>query len=360
MRQIAKILVLLTIAVAASWTSVSQGALLGLPRATFRIQPEKISFDIPPLPSIPHTQFCLLYRGNCAPPDTNLRDSPVAVAPEVGNKIDSANHAVDHGPAVEISTDNVSERTDVGFTATTQAPIAYTWFCLEDLDAWAPHGVNLGDRPIALSPERSDLKPVEHETDREVDRSIASELAPGNPELAKISFGKPELPPIGHTRFCLKYPDDCAVQGSESGGAAMVLTLERWHELNTVNREVNRDIIPQITSGDGLTEEWTIAPQAGDCKDYAITKRHELLARGWPSQALLLAEVVVPDGEHHLILVVRTKDVDLVLDNLNANIRPAAMTYGQYKWVRIELPQNPKFWASMRQPELVRTARAFD
>ncbi len=121
------------------------------------------------------------------------------------------------------------------------------------------------------------------------------------------------------------------------------MTEERWNELNLVNRQVNRDIISEVTGGSGATEQWLISPLAGNCTDYAVTKRHKLLARGWPSRALLLAEVVVPSGDHHLVLVVRTKDVDLVLDNLSANIRSVSMTYRQYEWLRIESPQNPKF-----------------
>jgi predicted transglutaminase-like cysteine proteinase len=177
-------------------------------------------------------------------------------------------------------------------------------------------------------------------------------------QLAHIGFDTPVLlsidtpvpPPIGHSRFCLRYPDDCKIHGIDLRRRNIVLTPERWNELNTVNREVNRDIIPEFIVGSGATEEWLISPQAGDCNDYAVTKRHELLARGWPSQALLLSEVVIPSGEHHLVLVARTKDVDLVLDNLNPNIRPVAMTYQQYQWVRIESPQNPKFWATVRVP----------
>ena len=64
-----------------------------------------------------------------------------------------------------------------------------------------------------------------------------------------------------------------------------------------------------------------MAPRERDCNDYAVTKRHKLLALGWPSSSLLLAKVVVPSGEHHLILVVRTSEEDLVLDNLNWNVR---------------------------------------
>ncbi|WWE91844.1 transglutaminase-like cysteine peptidase [Bradyrhizobium symbiodeficiens] len=84
---------------------------------------------------------------------------------------------------------------------------------------------------------------------------------------------------------------------------------------------------------------------AGDCNDYAVTKRHALLERGWPARALLLAEVVTGSGEHHLILVVRTRSGDVVVDNLNANVRPWSKT--NYQWVRMQSPQNPQFWSKV-------------
>ena len=137
------------------------------------------------------------------------------------------------------------------------------------------------------------------------------------------------------------------------------MTPERWKELNDVNRKVNRNIVAEVTSGNGVTEEWLISPRAGDCKDYAITKQHELLARGWPSRALLLSEVTTPAGEHHLVLVVRVKDADLVLDNLNDYIRLVAMTVGEYDWIRVQSPQNPKFWVR-RIRERMHTVMASD
>ena len=69
-------------------------------------------------------------------------------------------------------------------------------------------------------------------------------------------------------------------------------------------------------------EKWLINPSHGDCNDYAVSKRSELLARGWPTRALLLSEVVTAWGEHHLVLVVRSSAGDLVLDNLTTQIRP--------------------------------------
>jgi predicted transglutaminase-like cysteine proteinase len=88
-----------------------------------------------------------------------------------------------------------------------------------------------------------------------------------------------------------------------------------------------------------------VAPSSGDCNDYAVTKRHDLIARGWPARSLLLAEVVTSWGEHHLVVVVRTKAADLVIDNLNANIKPWTRT--NYRWLQIQTPDNPMLWAKI-------------
>jgi predicted transglutaminase-like cysteine proteinase len=175
------------------------------------------------------------------------------------------------------------------------------------------------------------------------------------PQVERVSFDKFVLAPMEHVRFCLTYPTDCQPGKLDFRRRHIALTEERWHELNQVNREVNREIVPDPTLGPA-TMQWRISPLSGNCHDYAVTKRHELLALGWPSRSLLLAEVVVPSGEHHLVLVVRTKEADLVLDNLNANIRSAAMTRYQYQWVRVESPFNPRFWSSVTVPAPPRVA----
>lgn len=169
--------------------------------------------------------------------------------------------------------------------------------------------------------------------------------------LDRISFDEPALAPIAHTRFCMQYPTDCQVQKEDFRRRNIALTAERWLELSVVNREVNRDITPERNEGGLLTERWLVSPRAGDCNDYAVTKRHMLLAGGWPSRSLLLAEVVTSWGEHHLVLVVRFENADVVLDNLNANIRPASVT--RYEWVRIESPHDPKFWSTVKVESIV-------
>jgi predicted transglutaminase-like cysteine proteinase len=121
-----------------------------------------------------------------------------------------------------------------------------------------------------------------------------------------------------------------------------------------VNREVNRAIRPQKNVNGVMAEEWLVSPRAGDCNDYAVTKRHKLLARGWPSRSLLLAEVVIPSGEHHLILVVRSREYDFVLDNLNSKVRPVSQV--RYEWVRAQQTKNRRFWCTISVARAARVA----
>jgi predicted transglutaminase-like cysteine proteinase len=160
---------------------------------------------------------------------------------------------------------------------------------------------------------------------------------------SRLEFGAPVLAPFAHTRFCLKNPDDCRTTGEAD---AFDLTRSRAEELRQVNLQVNRAIRPQHMDETPATEKWEIGPAVGDCNDYAVTKRHDLLARGWPSGSLLLAEVITGWGEHHLVLVVRTKQGDYVADSLASRIRPWSET--GYEWVRVQLPRNPNLWASVR------------
>ena len=174
--------------------------------------------------------------------------------------------------------------------------------------------------------------------------------------LGQIAFATPTLAPMGHTLFCLKYPDDCRVQKALLRGGPIALTEEHRAELVRVNAKVNGAIHPtRMHEGIGA-EKWLISPKFGDCNDYAVTKRHALLALGWPSRDLLLAEVVTTWGEHHLVLVVRTDRGDLVADSLDKRIRNWAET--PYRWVRVQKPENPRLWATIEtpQPDLVAMA----
>jgi predicted transglutaminase-like cysteine proteinase len=162
--------------------------------------------------------------------------------------------------------------------------------------------------------------------------------------IQHIKFERPTLAPMAYTEFCLRYEDECRPKTMFRGGPVR-LTTERWADLKEVNQTVNRDIIPERNELGLAGETWLIGPDRGDCNDYAVTKRHELLDRGWPARVLLLSEVVTRSGEHHLVLVVRTKSGDLVLDNMTPQIKP--WSRAPYQWVRIQQPTNTRLWATI-------------
>ena len=165
--------------------------------------------------------------------------------------------------------------------------------------------------------------------------------------LHLIRFDVPTLAPMAFTQFCLKYANECKPQRLMFRGGRLKLTDQRWAELENVNRTVNSSILPERNKAGLAGEKWLLGPVLGDCNDYAVTKRHELTARGWPARAVLLSEVVTASGEHHLVAVVRTDGGDLVLDNLTDRIMP--WSYKPYQWVRIQTPQNPNYWASVSE-----------
>ncbi|MGY4478123.1 transglutaminase-like cysteine peptidase [Bradyrhizobium sp. USDA 3364] len=168
--------------------------------------------------------------------------------------------------------------------------------------------------------------------------------------IEKIRFSEPTLAPMAYTMFCMRYADECKSQPRARmvfRGGATRMTKQRIADLIEVNASVNRSIAPQRNERGLAGEEWLINPARGDCNDYAVSKRHELLARGWPMRNLLLSEVVTSWGEHHLVLVVRAKGGDVVLDNLNAQIRNWSQAH--YRWVRMQTPANPDHWAAVAQ-----------
>jgi predicted transglutaminase-like cysteine proteinase len=166
--------------------------------------------------------------------------------------------------------------------------------------------------------------------------------APANAAPA-LNTGEYTLGPMAHAMFCLHYPKECEV--AEPLILRVQLTQAHEAELLQVNADANRAISPERNTRGLAGEIWLIWPARGECHDYAVTKRHELMRLGWPASTLLLAEVVVPDGEHHLVLVVKTDKGDIVLDNLRGNITPWERL--PYLWVRIQSPENPRYWRSV-------------
>src|SRR5713101_7234979 len=164
---------------------------------------------------------------------------------------------------------------------------------------------------------------------------------------APVVESGPTLAPFQHIRFCLQYPDDCRSNSAESERIA--LTSGSLELFKRVNHRVNVSIVSKSKAyGSSLEDTWTIAPDRGDCNDYAVTKRHELLRRGFPSSALRLSVTKTATGIGHLVLVVMTTEGDLVMDSLTDAIQPRQST--DYEWLKIQSARDPHFWVEIRSP----------
>ncbi len=193
----------------------------------------------------------------------------------------------------------------------------------------------LGDHNATLD------RPAHRPAASPVVTAVTTSHSPARPKIVPTKSNVPSLASLAFVQFCIHYPLECMVSGAKADKGGLTLTQARLTDLLDVNRAVNRLIEPRANV-DVLHGEWNIAPEQGNCKDYAVTKRHELLARGWPSGALLLAEVVLASGEHHLVLVVRMREADLILDNLQSEIGTVAQS--TYRWIRMQKQDNPNYW----------------
>lgn len=138
------------------------------------------------------------------------------------------------------------------------------------------------------------------------------------------------LAPFAFAVFCHHWPSECIEYTGRIGTLA---------EADVINHKVNATIRPQADIGD----VWTLAPRVGDCEDYAITKRHELIKAGWPSAAVRLAIVHPSNGEGHMVLVVSAQDGgDYVLDNLTDYVMPWRNV--ELDWVSIQSKSDPRVW----------------
>src|SRR5207253_11040647 len=102
------------------------------------------------------------------------------------------------------------------------------------------------------------------------------------PRSAPLAAQGPAEPTAAWVEFCIGMPLECAVDAGES--AKLVLTPEIWATLNRVNREVNRAIKP-LTDRDhwGVVDRWDFAEDGyGDCEDYQLVKRRQLVELGLP------------------------------------------------------------------------------
>jgi predicted transglutaminase-like cysteine proteinase len=172
-----------------------------------------------------------------------------------------------------------------------------------------------------------------------------------------IPLGEVCLPPTAFVAFAQAYPDQVAHEAPASI-ERIEITPARRAVMMHINGEVNQGIRYRPPTGDPM-EPWRILPTdanppaEGTCHDIAVTKRALLLAAGWRMPQALLAEVIVTDpgheGQHHLIVLVRTKIGDVVLDNLTPGQAPT-WWIRNYRWVRVQSPHRADQWVELERP----------
>lgn len=127
-------------------------------------------------------------------------------------------------------------------------------------------------------------------------------------------------PPIGHYEFCKINPNECQLTGRDNG--PMHLSRNAWSKMISVNTAVNNKIQPLTDMQiHGVEERWSYPTQVGDCEDYVLLKRLQLIKAGFSPADLLITVVLQPDGAGHAILTVRTDFGDFVLDNMRDEVK---------------------------------------
>ncbi len=165
-----------------------------------------------------------------------------------------------------------------------------------------------------------------------------------------MTTGNTTSQPIGHIGFCQVNKEEC---GASEESDPLQLTVDLQKKLIDINSFYNYAIEPTADVG----ELWEYVETQGDCEDYALLKRRQLIEEGVPASTLLITVVRKPDGEGHAILAVRTNRGDYILDNLTDKIVRWDQTNYRYikrqseanagEWVRI-VSQPDAFTASVK------------
>ncbi len=148
--------------------------------------------------------------------------------------------------------------------------------------------------------------------------------------------------PSGAQALCQTYAWACARATSQAASAA-----EQLQRVSAVNTQVNRSV--RAVEDDrqyGVAEHWALPTRiGGDCEDFALLKKRELVLAGVDPRRLLLATVLDRSRNPHAVLVYRSDKGDLVLDNLTDQIR----TWGEtrYMFLQMQDPDRPSRWVNV-------------
>ena len=149
--------------------------------------------------------------------------------------------------------------------------------------------------------------------------------------------------PVGHYEFCQSNPGECA---QKSSAAPVELTRKLWAATIDINNSVNVMVTPRTDMEMwGREELWSYPDGVGDCEDYVLEKRRQLMALGVPAGSLLITVVRQPNGDGHAVLTMRTSRGDYILDNLEPRV--LAWTDTDYTYLKRQSERNSGAWVTI-------------
>ena len=151
--------------------------------------------------------------------------------------------------------------------------------------------------------------------------------------------------PVGHYEFCQKLPQECNERTPKQ--APSELTRKLWATIVAVNNSVNTRITPRTDMEQwGKEEVWSYPDTGfGDCEDYALEKRRELMNAGMPAGDLLMTVARQPNGDGHAVLTVRTSLGEFILDNLQPKV--LSWTDTDYTYLKRQSDTNSGVWVTI-------------
>ncbi|MBS0295146.1 MAG: transglutaminase-like cysteine peptidase [Proteobacteria bacterium] len=190
-----------------------------------------------------------------------------------------------------------------------------------------------------------------------------------------MPLARPSAAPLGFLDYCVRNPSDCGVDpkgpnpvkevrrrywnaafAARRGDAPAAVTGPRlaWTPetrtlVERVNRQVNQAIVEQSDMATyGVKDYWAIPTlkgkdRYGDCEDYVLMKRRDLIVAGLPPEAMFIALARTREGREHAVLILATDRGELVLDSLTAWIVP--WPQAPYRWLQRQRPGSPFDWS---------------
>lgn len=146
--------------------------------------------------------------------------------------------------------------------------------------------------------------------------------------------------PTGARELCQSYPWAC----DRSTTTSVLDTATQLRLAAEVNREINRKVRAVSDQNQyGRKEVWTLpTARGGDCEDFALLKKKELIRIGLAPSRLSIATALDRRRNSHAVLIIRTKSGDYVLDNLTNQMKPWQDT--GYSFLRMQDPNTPSGW----------------